>query len=100
MNFKDKKYLHLENGAGQTKKEISFLGYEVSLVGESGELTFILTINEDKTMDIDFNAKSYEFINNKDTRIMLTEQKEILKSAKREIKSFPYIGDDWQLITK
>lgn len=100
MNFKDKKYLRLENGAGQEKMEITFFGYEVSLMGEQGNYELVLTVNEDKTIDIDFTNNTYEIINSSEKGIKLTEQKEILKTAKNEIKSFPYIGDDWQLITK
>jgi len=100
MNFKDKKYLRLENGAGQTKKEMNFFGYEVSLGGDQGNYELILSVNENKTMDIEFTNKTYEIINNPETGIKLSEQNEILKTAKKEIKAFPYIGDDWQLITK
>ena len=95
MKFTDKKYLHLENTKKEKIYQINFDAYQI---GGEDDISLILTINQDNSMDLEFDTQTITMFNDPNFFFPIKERNSMVKFLKNRLIEYPYPTDYLELI--
>ena len=102
MKFTDKKYLHLED---YENKKIYTINFDAFTIGGDDDISLVLTINSDNSMDLEFDNDTINMFNdpmfNDPVNIFpINEIRVMLRHLKNNLLEYPYPTDYYKLIFK
>ena len=95
MKFTDKKYLHLENTKNEKIYQINFDAYQI---GGEDDISLILTINKDNSMELEFDNQTIEMFNDPYSFFPIEDRNSMIRFLKKNLIQHPYPTDYWELI--
>jgi len=95
MKFTDKRYLYLENTKKEKIYQINFYAYQL---GGEDDISLILIINNDNSMDLEFDNETITMFNDTNYFFPIKERNSMIKFLKNRLIEYPYPTDYWELI--
>jgi hypothetical protein len=95
MKFEDNMYLYLRNTNGEKISHTNFYIYQFGHPDD--DISIDLTINDDNTMDLEYDQKTLTMFNDPSYNISQDDRNKLLIEMHQNLIEFPYINDEWEL---